>query len=55
MLALCKSLCKDLQGKLMKVYNEGKSVAYLTLSGLGVPDPFPGKNVLTLSVKTAVS
>ena len=42
-LALCKSLCKDLQGKLRKVYNEGKSVAYQTLSGLVIQ----GKHVLT--------
>ena len=29
-LALCRSFCKDLQGKLRKVYNEGKC---------GLPDP----------------
>ena len=54
-LCLCKTLCKDLQGKFRKIYNEGKSLAYQTLSGLGVTDPIPGKNVFTLSVKTAVS
>ena len=54
-LCLCKTLAKDLQGKFRKIFNEGKSLAYQTLGGLSVTDPIPGKNVFTLSVKTAVS
>ena len=37
------------------MYNEGRGLAHQTLEGLSVNDPMPGKEVFTISVKSAVS
>ena len=54
-MCLCKKLAKDLQGKFRRIFIEGKSLSHQTLGGLSVAEPIPGKQVFTLSVKTAVS
>ena len=37
------------------MFNEGRGLAHQTLEGLNVTDPMPGKEVFTISVKSAVS
>ena len=54
-LSLCKTLAKGLQGRFRRIFNEGKGLAHQTLEGLNVADQISGKNLFTLSVKTAVN
>ena len=54
-LSLCKTLAKWLQGRFRRMFNEGRGLAHQTLEGLNVTDPMPGKEVFTISVKSAVS
>ena len=54
-LSLCKTLCKWLQGRFRRMFNDGCGLAHQTLLGLNVSDSTPSKEVFAIFVKSAVS